>query len=561
MIPHHVRNILHVDPILIDGSKPFYIRDLSIGGVDALMLDVEEFFLVDAELARLCGAIESAVGHQQQTLAIENLLTAYPMRHLSLLTIGEQAHDISVALGALLALRELADSIISRLPDSELRREDAFRLGVAGIPRLMEVMIVLHLDASLLGIINRIVRPLPLLKDLMGFNLLHHVALYDVGRKQVDPKKTLYELIRSTMIYAVQEDANSLRSILLADFVHAYCEDQEISERVRALEKRLDLTSNIDELRSEIDLYVKRAPKVAVLFDTFISSTARPLLGDPRKDLRRLIARENITTVEEMSAFVEQFKSRPIPTIPHDELTENERAEDDVDAVQQIPLEDRRSVLTALTEQYPTSMWPWVGLVDSASTSAEVLAFAEQGLLRADELAIEQQFNAYTSLLLSQARALVDDGNYADAIERYEFILEIDANDPFVVRDGLLALLLRRGLRHHLDRAEVLIKKMNETNTRRYPALPWLTLLLSIIRKRSQSVIDTDAANAMTVLPHIGLSITGLQASLCAYNIPPLRDEDEEATFVAMTLCRLAWSGHPDATKQLKKLLKEKGGR
>ncbi|MBK9183741.1 MAG: hypothetical protein IPM83_11625 [Ignavibacteria bacterium] len=101
----------------------------------------------------------------------------------------------------------------------------------------------------------------------------------------------------------------------------------------------------------------------------------------------------------------------------------------------------------------------------------------------------------------SRAYALTNESRFAEAIDCFEEL--VGSGKHFLVTNGemLLTLLLRRGQRQHLERAEEIINTLQTYDEDLLPSLPWLVLLYRLITKRDESVINVALANAMRTLP------------------------------------------------------------
>ena len=531
-----------IDPDAV--GAPFYLDVLRENGVAMEAITVDNFFYRDDELDGMClDIIESAFVDTYLERSKE-LLTRYPTNALVLRSIAQAGATDEASLGAALALRELSNVLLTQERDVPLDAKTQLKICCVGAEVLFQYLLWLDLSGKVMPILLEKVQRVPESRDYLLMTLFRTAAVCDI-RHEEDEGGSFYSEMRSIFAEVHADDPSLMWDLHLADTVRTFIFDGPDAEGLDSMIANLTALPLTKDQQFSIDRYLDVEPILKELFDR----------SDPAKDLHRLIARQNLTSIEEISDFVKQFTDKPIPKIPYEELTEDERVEDAMDAILHHQSADMPQQLLALATAHPTSLWPWVGLARIADDAADVLSYADRGLALAKEASVDPRTEAYLELLDERAGALLQESRFAEAIDCYEQLISID--DAYLTQNGeaLLAALLRRGQRQHLERAEQIINALRSNDDGYLPALPWLTLLHRLITKRDESVINVALADAMSTLPHVRTYHHRIARRTNRIYLPTGDESDEEATLHTLYLARICWPVYPDAVKKLKKVL------
>ncbi|MBK6418696.1 MAG: hypothetical protein IPF79_05840 [Ignavibacteria bacterium] len=543
-----------VDPDAV--GAPFYLDVLRENGVEMDAITIDSFLYRDEELEELCWDIVESTLVATYLSRSEELLTRYPTNALVLLSIAEAGATDEASLRAALALRELSRVLLQQERDVPLDTETKIEVCCAGAEVLFQFLLWLDLSEMVLPMLLEKVKLVPHSRDYLVMSAFRSAAVCDITREE-DEGGSFYSEMRSIFAKVYSEDPDLMWEVHLADAVRTFIFDGPDDEGLDSMIATITAAPFTDDQQFSIDRYLDVEPVLKDLFDRFHQPPTPPptFEASPAKDLQRLIARQNFTSADEARDFIKQYMDKPVPVIPEEDLTDDERAEDAVEAVLHTQTEFTHSHLLALVAAYPTSLWPWVGLARTADSSSKALMYAEKGLAIANNLSADRHTDQYLELLEYRAYALTNESRFAEAIDCFEEL--VGSDEHFLVTNGemLLTLLLRRGQRQHLERAEEIINTLQTYDEDLLPSLPWLVLLYRLITKRDESVINVALANAMRTLPHVGLVIADLHAGQTSYTFPHLKSADEEANLETIHLARICWPVYPEAVKRLRKML------
>ncbi len=533
---------------------PFYIDVLQENGVHSDAITIENFLYRDEELVELCSDVVDAALVDTYLERSEELLQRFPTNALVLLSIAEAGASDVASLRASLALRELSTALLHLYRDAPLDPETEIKVCCAGAEVLFQYLMWLDLSEMILPILFEKVQLAPRCRDYLVMTAFRSAAVCDITREE-DEGGGFYSEMRSILAEVHSENPRLMWEIHLADTVRTFIFDGPDAAGLGSMIATIMAAPLTEDQQFSIDCYQEMEPELKELFNRFYQPPTAAFRSNPARDLKRLVARQNLTSPEEIGDFIRQFMGKPIPEIPYEELTEDERAQDATEAILDNPREQCNERLLALTVTYPTSLWPWVGLTRSSNTPEETLSFADKGLALANEVGVDGHEEQYAELLQVRAFSFIQLTRYAEAIESIEQLLSVNELAMQDVGEVFLALLLRRGQRTHLLRADEVIKALQTYDEDSMPALPWLILLYRLITKRDSSTIAITLAQAMNITPHVGPLLANIRPEHTNYTYPHLFGDTEEVAIQAATVSNLCWKVYPDEQKKLKRLL------
>ncbi len=535
-------------------GAPFYLDVLRKNGVDVDAITIDEFLYRDEELADLCWDIVESTFVPTYLTCSEELLTQYPTNAFVLQSIAEAGAADVASLRAALALHELSIALLKQERDVPLDSETQERICCVGADVLFQFLLFLDLSEMILPMLFEKVQLVPHSRDYLVMSAFRSAAVCDITHEE-DEGGSFYTEIRSIFAKVFADDPELPWNLVLADAIRTFIFDGPDADGLDAMIATITAAPLTDDQLFSIDLYQDVEPVLKNLFDRFDQPPTPSFRSSPARDLKRLISRQNLTSKEEIGDFIKQFIDKPVPVIPDEDLTDDERAEDAVEDVLHSRTEHAQSQLLALVSVYPRSLWPWVGLARIADTASESLHYADKGLAIANYTSADQDTVQYIELLEARAHALMHESRFAEAIECFEQLVGNDEHPMVTNGEALLTLLLRRGQREHLERAEEIINTLRTYDEDLLPSLHWLVLLYRLITKRDESVINVALANAMRTLPHVGLVIADLHAEQTSYTFPRVKSDEEEDTLSTINLVRICWPVYPEAVKKLRKML------
>jgi len=231
------------------------------------------------------------------------------------------------------------------------------------------------------------------------------------------------------------------------------------------------------------------------------------------KDLHRLMARQSFSSTEEATEFLKQFIGRPLPEIPFDELTEEERIEDMLEEVERLPSDKQLDILRTTVRDHPNVLHAWLRLAQVIPDNQAKLDVIEQGIaigrrrfVDSDEFADAQghlwavhDARPFIRLLVLNIDILYALRRVDEAIECSQEILRLNEDDNTGTRYLLQIFLLERARPHDKKRLEELlfVPNMFETPT------AWNKLLFLILTKRPKDEIRTAFDEAMKRNAHV----------------------------------------------------------
>ncbi len=548
------RSLLTTPVDRITVGMPFYLDVLRENGVETDAISVDNFLYRDEELEELCWDIVESTLVATYLTDSEELLTRYPTNAFVLQSIAEAGATDEASLRSALALHELSGVLLKQERDVPLDTETRVKICCVGSDVLFQFLLWLDLSELVIPIILEKIDLVPHSRDYLVMAAFRSAAVCDITNED-DEGGSFYTEMRSIFAKVYADDPELPWNLVLADAVRTFIFDGPDAEGLDSMIATITAAPLTDDQLFSIDLYQDVEPVLKDLFDRFFQPPTPSFRSSPARDLKRLISRQNLTSKEEIGDFIKQFIDKPVPVIPDEDLTDDERAEDAVEDILHSGTEHAQSQLLALVSIYPTSLWPWVGLARIAETASESLHYADKGLAIANYTSADQDSVQYIELLEARAHALMHESRFAEAIECFEQLVGDDEHLLVTNGEELLTLLLRRGQRQHLERAEEIINTLHTYDEDLLPSLPWLVLLYRLITKRDESVINVALANAMRTLPHVGLVIADLHAQQTSYTFPLLKTADEEATLHTLSLVRTCWPVYPEAVKKLRKML------
>lgn len=547
-------------------AHTFYLDALKAAGISLDDLSPETVLRDDADVKRHVNAILEGFMLDEFPSVMNESLAAFPLSGRILYAIATSSSDVTITLACALALRQL----IENMPDDRISassiEDAAILLGGLGMDILFESLICLDLDEKVFLELQRAIERSFESVDYYLSTLLRCAAVHDVHRSDIPDEDGLYTIVREMLLSHHTLAVGYRDSILVCDIVHEYCCNGN-SQRLADMLQQLHTTPSSPKRELMISEISAADEDIADLFTPRDAVPSMPL-GNPMRDLHRLIDRETFKSEADVQAFMQQYMSKPIPTIPWEELTDEERAEDLVDEAAALPDDARIARLRELAEQYGHCMAAWLALATESAFDDERLRLAEQGLANAGKFATMEfmadangnawgisQARTYLLLLHRKMMALVDLNRMDDAIAVGETIRRLELRDVLGTHMHLLNLYIRRGVFDDLDRAEVLLASMLQEMPDDV-GLHWLELLLLMVRKRAQPLINAAFAKAMQRLPLIGLMIAEVSPSSVRVQISEPPEELHEEIRNVYYSCINAWNGHPDAQKKLAKLVK-----
>ncbi len=526
-------------------STPFYLDLLRTKGIDLNTLTVREFLFRTPELEAACDDLEADHTIAEYTQHGTVLLETYPTNAWVLLSIARAGAHEQISLRAALALRQLAETLLIREYETPLEESERILLGNLGYDVLFRYLHFTDLSDYIFPCLSKAIKLAPEFRFYYLCTALRETAIADITSDD-DELGRFYPDMRETFIEVMPDEPMTHWHVFLADAVYHYTNDNSDDELVKDLIQQLKQQPFDDLQPMVLDHYLDAEPTLIHLFEQFHQPPTDPLPSNPAKDLHRLIERQNLSSIEEVTEFIDQFRTKPIPEVAYEDLTDDERAEDAVERAMQLPAPMRRARMHQLIDEHPNSLWPWVGLVETSESALDELDMAERGLAYANKINASSSSQQVISLMNARAHSLMFESRYPEAIEAFEEMLTIDETSVSKAGEPLLAMLIRRGQRQHLERAEQVITALQEIEPSLRPALPWLTLLYNIVRKRETSVINTSLAVAMQDRPFIADIIIGREPE-------PFADDD--AALHTIILCRLCWPVYPEAVKMLKRMV------
>lgn len=264
-----------------------------------------------------------------------------------------------------------------------------------------------------------------------------------------------------------------------------------------------------------------------------------------------------VAVVPELSDVLTRRTTPPTdPSIPSSE----QLAEDDVRArelsilASSLTGTERDECLALAANQYPHSLWTWLGHVYHAKNAAEQLMYANKGLACAPIMNADLTTTPFVDLLAGKGRALFALGEYDAAFEVMEQLFMMQTADVTEMYEPFLSMLIAKGP-EHFDRAELIIRDMIEIGNY-YPALPWLQLLMQIVQQRPADVINSTLTECLNEMPWVGLLIAGYQPMESSRD-PGLPNElDIELLSITVYIVHFAYVAYPKALQQLRTLLR-----
>lgn len=555
------------DPKNWSTAYTFYLNALDAAGYSRSGITLQAATEENAELTSLINAIETAPTETLKRVATGAVLSFYPYNSRVLYYLGLFASNTRMALACALAIRQMHESIPITKEEMELDERADIIVCLSGVDLLFDMLIVndldVHFGPTLLHTMQLSSRALQGVLNVA----LRSAAIFDVRRSSGIESGNLYAKLRALYVGDgdLGDEVNGIA--LLCDIVQEYSIHGP-SARLRSLVTMFRSVLVTDQ----IALFKERVSVHITDVDEILQPATKPPstlpIGNVMKDFHRLMDREQFGTVEEVEAFMEKYKHEPIPELDSNTLNDSERAEDLVEEYSMLELPEARRRLTELSRTYPIVMWPWLGLADASATAEDKLKYADAGLAVAGLYATAEFFDMangnawgihgarpYLRLLAIRTSALARLGRTEEAIAVAEHIQRLERQDYHGTKELLLALYLRRGMRDHLDKAETMIAVMH-TDDAEYQTLPWLWLLLVMVRKRSQAVIQEALDNAMNDFPWVGLLLTEVPPISLTRIIPPLRKELENDVVAGLIISEIAWSGYSDEFVRLRKMIR-----
>lgn len=543
----------------------FYFDALKAAGINSDEITPEAILANDAEIQKHVHAIENAISSGALRLAMRKAIAARPLNGRILYTLSHSFQDAAVALSCALALRQLVEHTSREHITNSTIENAALLLGGFGMDALFDAMIFLDLDNHIFPELIRAMEREPDTTDYILSVLLRLAAIHDVDPSKRRHSDGLYATVRELL--SEQSFAGTFAdAILICDIANEYlCHGStdhlaSLLDTYRSSPPSADMEMMVEELSDEV-------PNFAELLAGTMQPQAMPH-GDPMRDLHRLMERENFTSEEDVNAFMQQFKTSPIPELPFEELTDEERAEDLVDRISLIPEAERGVRLRELSETFAHCMIPWLALSADVTSEIERLQCIERGIANAGEFttpafmaqANEQAWSihrarTYLGLLHAKMVTLVELGAADDAIAVGETIRKLEQRDVIGSLHLLLTLYIRRGIRDYYDRAELLLASL-ESSSSNEAGLQWIKLLLLMIRKRPTLMIDEAFTQAMHALPWVGLMLAELEPFAIRTAIAEPPEALHDTIVKAYHESSNAWYGHPDELKRLKKMVK-----
>ncbi|CAN5417807.1 hypothetical protein BH10BAC6_BH10BAC6_12770 [soil metagenome] len=555
------------DPKNWSTAYTFYLDALDAAGYSRSGITLQAATEENAELTSLMNAIETAPTETLKRVSTGAALSSYPYNSKILYRLGSYSSSTSMALACALAIRQLHESIPMTEEGLEADERADIIIGLGGVDMLFEMLILNELDVHFMPtVLHTGMLSIRTAQGVLN-EAMRTAAIFDVRRNSTIVPGKLYANIREFYVgdgaYGDVVDGIAL----LCDII----QESSINGPSARLHS-LNTAFQSVPVNDDIAFFMERVSEYISDLDEILQLTTKPPstlpIGNVMKDFHRLMDREQFGTVEEVEAFMEKYKHEPIPELDSNTLNDSERAEDLVEEYSMLELPEARRRLTELSRTYPIVMWPWLGLADASATAEDKLKYADAGLAVAGLYATAEFFDMangnawgihgarpYLRLLAIRTSALARLGRTEEAIAVAEHIQRLERQDYHGTKELLLALYLRRGMRDHLDKAETMIAVMH-TDDAEYQTLPWLWLLLVMVRKRSQAVIQEALDNAMNDFPWVGLLLTEVPPISLTRIIPPLRKELENDVVAGLIISEIAWSGYSDEFVRLRKMIR-----
>lgn len=514
--------------------KNFYLELLKVAGINTARLTPTTVLNTSQEVLDDIQLLEHADAAEFNGVA-EKLLNRWPTNIRVLITIGSFVPRGYPRTVFALAARQLAAKPTAAMRKAIAGTQAHTMLGIVGLDMLIDSYAHVEDYAAIVASFDEAEKHGPL---VFVFICLQTVTALVDHRSDHAPRlfdyaaESLYELPDPVM-QATSQLARLARHFYLRG------EDQDF---IALLTKSQRLVETLDDLLIQSHLldFDMRIPGFAA---------AMRVQHSERERTDALLKRE-------------------LPEVPLHELTRDQYVEALVEESVRLADHERRIVLMGLANDFPDSMWPWLGLVDISKSPQELLTYAEGGLLRGKRFEAAEfvhdnigeywgiiEARPYIRLLINKALALQGLGQLEECIKVLDRILVLDTDDGTGARFMLPSILIRTRQRDNLKRANALLQE--NTSDAGEPMHDWMQLLLHIINQQPSRVIDVAFQAAMASSIHIGYVLSGMPVAQFKHQFGKLHDTEELALREFIHAGVAAWETYPDAMKMVTKLIKK----
>lgn len=539
--------------------KNFYLDLLKAGGIRTTRLTPTTVLNSSQDVLDDIQLLEQATGAEFDGIAAK-VLSKWPTNIRVLISIGSSIKRGYPRTVFVLAARQLADKPTATMRKAIVGTQEDALLSIIGFDMLIDSYAHVEDYAAIVDVFDQTVKQGPLATVYVCLQILSALADHksDDALQLFDYASQSLEMLPDPIMQGARQLA------CLAQHYHLRGPDAEF---MAMLTNSTHLVDVLDDpmIQAHLHDYDVRIPGFSGAMR--LQHTARekaPSVAatNSAKTIHRIMTRQKFTSAEEAQAHLDSLLNKPLPEIPLHELTRDEYVEDLVEESAQLEDHERRMVLMGMANDYPDSMWPWLGLIDLSKSPQELLSYAEGGLLRGKrfEEAEYEHENAgdywgiietrpYIRLLINKALALQGLGKLEESITALNRILVLDTSDGAGARFMLPSVLIRTRVKHHITRAQSLLQE--NASDAGEAMHDWMQLLLHIINTRPSTVIDKAFNTAMASSIHIGYVLSGMPLAQFKRQFGTLSDTDEFRLREFIQIGIGAWDAFPEAMRKV----------